>query len=204
MKKAETLALLIKKKYTVKNVRRQRQITTYVQNVIRRCKNAEIDIVFQQLNWVWNHLNSDLQRDIIRSIIFTTIFSFIKQMKNIQNVWKRYYVKETSSKKQWQFFQAAPQSYNDFSVNQNYYSRDQQYSNDEKRYVDNSNSSYSQKKRNNQQWNSNNQRSDQNHNYQRNDQKYNNQFRYSVNSSSVNKQRLIETSSKQASWQKFV
>ena len=47
MKKIEALILLIEKKYIVKNVRRQRQIITYVQNVIRRCKNAEIDIVFQ-------------------------------------------------------------------------------------------------------------------------------------------------------------
>ena len=50
MREAEALALLTEKKYTVKNVRRQRQITTYVQNVIRRCKDAGIDTVFQQLN----------------------------------------------------------------------------------------------------------------------------------------------------------
>ena len=50
MKEAEALALLIEEKYIVENVRRQRQITTYIQNVIRRCKDAEIDIVFQQLN----------------------------------------------------------------------------------------------------------------------------------------------------------
>ena len=46
MKKAEALTLLIEKKYIVENVRRQRQITTYVQNVIRRCKDVEIDTMF--------------------------------------------------------------------------------------------------------------------------------------------------------------
>ena len=202
MREAEALALLTEEKYTVEDVRRQRQITTYVQNVIRRCKDAGIDTVFQQLNWAWNHLDPGLQRDITRPTTSTTVLSFIEQVEDMQNVWRRYYVREAPPKKQWQPPQAAPQPYNGPSANQGYYPRGQQYSNDGRRYADNSNPSYSQGGRNNQQWGPNNQRGGQDHNYQRGGQEYNNQSRYPANPSPANKQRLIEAPPRQASWQK--
>ena len=46
----DVMILLIENKYTIDDVRRQRQIFNYIQNVIRYCKNVELIIVFQQFN----------------------------------------------------------------------------------------------------------------------------------------------------------
>lgn len=166
MNEADAMILLNQNKYTVENVRHQRQISSYVQSVVRHCNDADLVTVRQQLNWTWNHLDSDLQRDVNKPDASTTVLSFIQQLKDMQGAWKRYYAKEPL-KKQWQLQQATPsppQPYHNQSANQDHYPRDQQYNNDGKRYFNNDNNGYSPEGRNNQQW-INNQRDGQDHNY---------------------------------------
>ena len=42
----DVMTLLTKNKYTIDDVRHQRQIFNYIQNVIRHCKNVKLTIVF--------------------------------------------------------------------------------------------------------------------------------------------------------------
>ena len=50
MTEADAMILLTKNKYTIDDVRRQRQIFNYIQNVVRYCKDAELVIVFQKFS----------------------------------------------------------------------------------------------------------------------------------------------------------
>ena len=50
MKIIEAMILLIQNKYIVENVRNHRQISAYVQNVIRHCNDVDLIIVSQQMN----------------------------------------------------------------------------------------------------------------------------------------------------------
>ena len=94
----ETLMLLHENKYIVDDVRRQREIFNYVQNVVRHNKKTNIINVFQQLYWVWNHLNFDFQRNVIKFDRHIIVFDFIQHLKNRQLIWKRYYVKKKFEK----------------------------------------------------------------------------------------------------------
>ena len=201
MTEADAMTLLTENKYTIDDVRRQRQISNYIQSVVRHCKDAELVIVLQQLNWIWNHLNSSLQRDVNRLMIFTTVLEFIQQLKKRQSAWKRYYVRELPRK---------PQQATSSLSQQSYY--DQQYDNNNKGY---NNQKYNRNQPSYSRSSLNNQRGGQNQQYDRNQQyghDHNLQLRYQ-NSQSINQQnspsstnlqqRLIESpSSKQAIWQK--
>ena len=190
---SDALALLAEDRYTVEDVRRHRQVSSYVQSVVRHCKDAGIKTVPQQLHWAWSYLDPGLQRDVKRPGTSATILSFIQELEDLQTPWRRYFARETTPRKQWQP-QAAPppqpynqQPYNQQPANQNY-SRGQQYNN---RNSNNQGNQYSQ----NQQQN------------QRNGQPYT-QSRYpsSANQQPQNQMpqpRLIEAPpSRQASWQK--
>ena len=43
--------LFTKNRYTVENVRRQRQVFSYIQTVVRHSNNAGFATVHQQLSW---------------------------------------------------------------------------------------------------------------------------------------------------------
>ena len=188
MHETKVLILLIENKYIVENVRNQRSIFFYVQSVVRHCKNVNFMIVFSQLFWAWNYLDSNFQRDIEKFEFFIIVLNFIQKMKKMQIVWKRYYVKKISSKKIWQSsFSQYDQQYNQQSINQNY-NRNQQY--------DNNN-------RNNNNQNYNNHQNDRNNNQQNDQNRYDQSF-YFINFRSINQQqKFIEIFfSKQTSWQK--
>ena len=85
MQEAEAMNLLIEDQYTVEDVRNQRQISSFVQSVVRHSNDAGLSTVLQQLNWAWNHLHPGLQRDIDRPNASTTIVRFIQQLEDNQS-----------------------------------------------------------------------------------------------------------------------
>ena len=86
MSEFEAILLLVDDKYTIENIRQKRSITSYVQIVIRHAKNVDFNTTHTQLNWVWNHLAFDLQRNISMFNVNTNKLNFIKQLKVIQQV----------------------------------------------------------------------------------------------------------------------
>ena len=50
MTETDVMTLLAENKYTINDVRRQRQVFNYIQDVVRHCKDAELTIVLQQLS----------------------------------------------------------------------------------------------------------------------------------------------------------
>ena len=199
----EALMLLHEDKYIVEDVRRQREVFSYVQSVVRHNKEAGIMSVSQQLHWVWSHLDPGLQRDVIRSGRHIIVFDFIQHLEDRQLAWRRYYAREPS-KRSWSQAASTPpssqyqqQSYHQQqsyqqqlyqSINQSYF-RGQQYNN--RGYNNQRNQfSYSQSPSNSQ--------------FGQNRNGSNLQPRYPSNPSPVNQnQRIIEVFfSRQPSWQK--
>ena len=132
MNATEAMSLLAEDRYTVDDVRRERQVSSYVQTVIRHCNDAGFATVHQQLSWAWNHLDPGLQRDISRPTASTTVLSFIQKLEDMQSAWRRYYARDVAPpKKQWQPAITSPppppQQYSQ-PTNQGY-SRGQQYGN---------------------------------------------------------------------------
>ena len=146
MNESKVMQLLIDDKYTIDDVKQKQSIISYVQSVIRHAKNTNFNTIHTQLTWTWNHLALDLQRDISTFNVNTTKLNFIKQLENIQQIWKRYYVVEISSKKRWDTQR------NQTSSNQiaQYQSSNQNYSNDKNEY---NNQTYSLNSQNNYQSN---------------------------------------------------
>ena len=101
MNESKIMKLLVENKYIIENVRKQRTIISYVQNVIRHAKNVDFTTINNQLNWIWNHFASNFQRDVSKSNFKTIVLKFIEQLKNLKHAWKRYYAIKTFSKKRW-------------------------------------------------------------------------------------------------------
>ena len=50
MNEIETMIFLINDKFIIENVRQQRFVNSYVQNVVRHTKNANFTTIIQQFN----------------------------------------------------------------------------------------------------------------------------------------------------------
>ena len=51
MNEIEIMILLINDKFIIENVRQQRLMISYIQNVICHAKNAKFTTIIQQFNW---------------------------------------------------------------------------------------------------------------------------------------------------------
>lgn len=82
-KQSEQAALdaLLTQRYTLADVRNERSPASYVQAVVRYGRNAGL-ATSNQLSIAWNKLDAELQRDVPRPTIHTTVAAFITQLED--------------------------------------------------------------------------------------------------------------------------
>ena len=79
---------LIAKIFIVKNARKNREATSFFQNIILYAQSTNIFDLQRQLIWAWQQLNVDFRTIMIMSTINTSIQDFIEELKIKRDLWK--------------------------------------------------------------------------------------------------------------------
>jgi ribosomal protein L17 len=80
-------ANLLKERYILTNAERHRESREYAQKIIRWAKFAKLTSSFNQLNIVYNEIDSELRRDLKKSTKNTTIDDYLQLMNDCKNIW---------------------------------------------------------------------------------------------------------------------
>ncbi len=94
---ASTLNYLTTERYTFDDVRANRDIFSFVFQIMRHVKTINIVDLHEQLTWAYNAIASKLARDIDFSDENTTTMTFLKNLKIKKNTWHRIYSRKLNS-----------------------------------------------------------------------------------------------------------
>ena len=78
---------LLKKTYIMKNVRRNWESRKYVQKIIRLTKSIEMNSMFNQLNIIYNKIETTLRRNVKRSSNTITMNEFLQELNECKKIW---------------------------------------------------------------------------------------------------------------------
>ena len=79
------------KRYFVVDVRNDRELVNYVQQIVNHVKNVNFDNIFHQFIWVWRNFDSKLKRDIDASNEIITLTQFLKKIEIKKKIWQNVY-----------------------------------------------------------------------------------------------------------------
>lgn len=82
---------LVAERYSVADVRSDREPASYIQQVVSHAKDASFDSTFHQLTWAWRNLDPELKRDIAAPDEKTTLAQFLEQVEAKKEVWQEIY-----------------------------------------------------------------------------------------------------------------
>jgi hypothetical protein len=82
-----TTTNLLKERYILTNAERNRESREYAQKIIRWIKFAEMSSSFNQLNIVYNEIDSELRRDLKKSSKNTSINDYLQLLNDYKNIW---------------------------------------------------------------------------------------------------------------------
>ena len=89
-----TLKIITKKKYIFCNVFSRRESREYVQKILRLIKNIEFNNLQNQLNIIYNDIDSSLRKNDIKRFKFDVILNkFLKNLNNCKHNWWNYDIK---------------------------------------------------------------------------------------------------------------
>jgi hypothetical protein len=101
---AFALNYLIIERYTLNDVRANRDISSFVFQIMRHAKVVNIADLHDQLTWVYNAIVSKLIKDINSFDENISIMMFLKNLEIKKNIWHRIYTrKSTSSRIEFEF-----------------------------------------------------------------------------------------------------
>ncbi len=94
---AFALNYLIIERYTLNDVRANRNISSFVFQIMRHAKVANIANLHDQLTWAYNVIASELIKDIDSFDENTSIMTFLKNLKTKKDIWHRIYSRKFNS-----------------------------------------------------------------------------------------------------------
>ena len=80
------ISSLLKKTYTMKNARRNRKSKKYAQKIIHLTKSVEMNSMFDQLNIIYNEIETTLKRDLNKSSNTITINNFLQKLNECKKI----------------------------------------------------------------------------------------------------------------------
>jgi hypothetical protein len=98
-KKSMTFVLnyLIIERYILNDVRVNRDISSFVFQIMRHAKVANIANLHDQLTWAYNVITFELIKNIDFSDENISIMTFLKNLKTKKNIWHRIYIRKSTS-----------------------------------------------------------------------------------------------------------
>jgi hypothetical protein len=94
---AFALNYLIIERYTLNDVRKNRNISNFVFQIMRHAKAANIANLHDQLTWAYNVIASELIKDIDLFDENISIMTFLKNLKTKKDIWHRIYSRKFNS-----------------------------------------------------------------------------------------------------------
>jgi hypothetical protein len=94
---ASALNYLTTERYILNDVRANRDISSFVFQVMRHVKAANIADLHDQLIWAYNAIVSELTKDIDSFDENISIMTFLKNLKTKKNIWHRIYIRKSTS-----------------------------------------------------------------------------------------------------------
>ncbi len=91
------LNYLITEKYTLEDVKANRNISSFVFQVMRHAKIANIADLHEQLTWAYNAIASKLAKNIDSFDENISIMTFLKNLETKKNIWHRIYTRKSIS-----------------------------------------------------------------------------------------------------------
>lgn len=82
--------------YTIENVRKKKDISSYVFAIVQYVKGANVKNIEGQLAWTYKKLAPELAQDIPRPTRKTTINKFIASLEDMKEIWYKIYGKDQS------------------------------------------------------------------------------------------------------------
>ena len=82
---------LVIERYIIFDVRSERKLFDYVQQIVSHFKNVNFQNIQQQLTWTWKNLDVDLKRDISTLNVITIFIEFLIAVKNKKKIWQKFY-----------------------------------------------------------------------------------------------------------------
>ena len=70
----------------MKNARRNRESRKYAQKIIRLTKSAEMNSMFNQLNIIYNEIETTLQKNVKKSSNTITIDKFLQELNKCKKI----------------------------------------------------------------------------------------------------------------------
>lgn len=89
--RSEATSALLAEKFTLNDVRTQKEPAAYVQRIVSHAKDAGFETTAQQLRWAWDHLDPELRDVIDEPGPETTLSSFIQRLESKKSVWRDRY-----------------------------------------------------------------------------------------------------------------
>ena len=88
-KKRASIALqrIQKKRYITSHVREQKNFRSFAQDIFKHVKIAEMRWIYYQLTLIWNNLNWEFKRDILKLTLNIIIRQFFDQLNSKSNIW---------------------------------------------------------------------------------------------------------------------
>ena len=88
-KKRTSIALsrLQRERYTMTNIKQQKNSRLFTQNIFRYAKTAKMSSTYNSISIAWNNLNWEFRRDISKPNSHTTIRLFLDQLNSKLNIW---------------------------------------------------------------------------------------------------------------------
>ena len=89
-----TLKIMTKKKYIFRDVFNRRESREYVQKILRLIKNVELNSLQNQLNIIYNDIDSSLRKNNIKRLKVDVILNaFLKNLNDCKHDWWNYEIK---------------------------------------------------------------------------------------------------------------
>ena len=88
---SSALQVLITKRYILKNVRNQKNIFSFVFQIMKHVKKTNINDLHDQLTWIYNAIAPELVRDVDPFEKNITIINFINKLESKKEIWYRIY-----------------------------------------------------------------------------------------------------------------
>lgn len=83
---SKTIANFFRKQYTVENAQKHRESRKYAQKIIKLIKLIEINLVFNQLNIIYNNINVKFKQNFRRFINIITLNKYFNKFYNFKNI----------------------------------------------------------------------------------------------------------------------
>ena len=106
-----SIVIIFRERYTMNDARRRRELREYASIILRATKSADMESVTNQIAIIYNELNLEFQRNLIRSENVSSLNTFLRKIDDFKHIWWTLTERNRAS---------SQSSYSRYQINNNY------------------------------------------------------------------------------------